>query len=169
MIALRKFELFDAAASLLYPPVCALCGGKTRAGEYLCEQCEAKAVAYRCAIFASNVPSPSKALLRPCSHAPTAPIAQFTLMQRWPHTAVAVSFARSFTILNTVVRFILRHLVARWLCAAFDDERLRGRQFDIIVPVPLHPTRQRERGFNQAGLLAGIAKRSGYRFRASEC
>jgi ComF family protein len=46
--------------------------------------------------------------------------------------------------------------VARWLCAAFNDERLRGRQFDIIVPVPLHPTRQRERGFNQAGLLAEL-------------
>jgi competence protein ComFC len=25
---------------------------------------------------------------------------------------------------------------------------------DVIVPVPLHPTRQRERGFNQAALLA---------------
>ena len=50
----------------------------------------------------------------------------------------------------------LRHLVGRWLYAAFDDERLRGRQFDIIVPVPLHPTRQRERGFNQAGLLAEL-------------
>jgi predicted amidophosphoribosyltransferase len=44
MIALRKFELFEAAASLLYPPVCTLCGGKTRAGEHLCEQCEAKAM-----------------------------------------------------------------------------------------------------------------------------
>ncbi len=44
MIALRKFELFEAATSLLYPPVCALCGGKTQAGEYLCEQCEAKAM-----------------------------------------------------------------------------------------------------------------------------
>jgi ComF family protein len=51
----------------------------------------------------------------------------------------------------------LRHLVARWLCAAFDDERLRGRQFDILVPVPLHPTRQRERGFNQASLLAELS------------
>jgi ComF family protein len=46
--------------------------------------------------------------------------------------------------------------VARWLCAAFNDERLRGREFDIIVPVPLHPTRQRERGFNQAALLAEL-------------
>jgi ComF family protein len=46
--------------------------------------------------------------------------------------------------------------VARWLFAALDDERLRGRQFDIIVPVPLHPARQRERGFNQAALLADL-------------
>src|SRR6266545_615464 len=50
----------------------------------------------------------------------------------------------------------LRRLVARWLCAALDDERLRGRKFDMIVPVPLHPTRQRERGFNQASLLAEL-------------
>jgi ComF family protein len=35
-----------------------------------------------------------------------------------------------------------------------DDERLRDISFDLIVPVPLHPARQRERGFNQASLLA---------------
>jgi ComF family protein len=50
----------------------------------------------------------------------------------------------------------LRHLVARWLRAALDDERLRNCQFDVMVPVPLHPARQRERGFNQAILLAQL-------------
>ena len=50
----------------------------------------------------------------------------------------------------------LRHLVARWLNAALDDDRIRGRRFDVIVPVPLHPARQRERGFNQARLLAEL-------------
>jgi ComF family protein len=40
-----------------------------------------------------------------------------------------------------------------------DDDRLRGRQFDLIVPVPLHPARQRERGFNQASLLAELLAR----------
>ena len=34
------------------------------------------------------------------------------------------------------------------------DARLRNRAFDLIVPVPLHPARLRERGFNQADLLA---------------
>ncbi|MGA7273964.1 MAG: ComF family protein, partial [Candidatus Udaeobacter sp.] len=50
----------------------------------------------------------------------------------------------------------LRHLVARWLKTALDDERLRQSHFDVIVPVPLHPARQRERGFNQASLLAEL-------------
>ncbi len=50
----------------------------------------------------------------------------------------------------------LRHLVARWLGGALDDERLRNHRFDVIVPVPLHPARQRERGFNQASLLAQL-------------
>jgi ComF family protein len=36
------------------------------------------------------------------------------------------------------------------------DSRLRGRHFDLIVPVPLHPARERERGFNQATLLAEL-------------
>ncbi len=35
-----------------------------------------------------------------------------------------------------------------------DDDRLAGRNFHGIVPVPLHPLRQRERGFNQAEILA---------------
>jgi predicted amidophosphoribosyltransferase len=32
-----------------------------------------------------------------------------------------------------------------------------AHRFDVIVPVPLHPARERERGFNQASLLAGIS------------
>src|SRR5207302_2040685 len=50
----------------------------------------------------------------------------------------------------------LRHLIGRWLCTAMDDARLREQTFDVIVPVPLHPARERERGFNQAQLLAEI-------------
>jgi ComF family protein len=37
-----------------------------------------------------------------------------------------------------------------------EDPRLRGRRFDAIIPVPLHPARERERGFNQALLLGEL-------------
>ncbi|HEX8490544.1 MAG TPA: ComF family protein [Chthoniobacterales bacterium] len=50
----------------------------------------------------------------------------------------------------------LRHPLSEWLRATLDDPRLRGRRFDMIVPVPLHAARERERGFNQATLLAEL-------------
>ena len=50
----------------------------------------------------------------------------------------------------------LRFPVAGWLRETLHDSRLRDRRFDVIVPVPLHPVRERERGFNQAQLLAEL-------------
>jgi competence protein ComFC len=44
MIALHTSELFQAAVSLLYPATCTICGKNVRAGEYLCDACEAKIV-----------------------------------------------------------------------------------------------------------------------------
>jgi ComF family protein len=43
---------------------------------------------------------------------------------------------------------------------ALGDERIATRTFDAVIPVPLHPQRERERGFNQADLLAGLLARS---------
>jgi ComF family protein len=54
----------------------------------------------------------------------------------------------------------LRHLLGHWLAEAMADSRLAGRRFHFIVPVPLHPARKRERGFNQAELLALELKRA---------
>jgi competence protein ComFC len=51
----------------------------------------------------------------------------------------------------------LRHELARMLTEGFRDVRLADLRPDAIVPVPLHPTRQREREFNQAAVLALLA------------
>jgi len=53
----------------------------------------------------------------------------------------------------------LRHLLARMLSEGFRDARLVDLRPDAIVPVPLHPTRKREREFNQAEVLAHLAGR----------
>src|SRR5438093_6564111 len=155
MIALRKFELLEATVSLLYPPVCTLCGGKTRAGEYLCERCEAKA---------TPIVAP---FCQQCSEPFEGAIATAFTCANCAHRTIyfdaAVAAYRGRGIVRQIIhdfkygrQIHLRHLVARWLYAAFDDERLRGRHFDMIVPVPLHPARERERGFNQATLLAEL-------------
>ena len=45
-------------------------------------------------------------------------------------------------------------------------KRARPRRADIVVPVPLHRARERERGFNQAELIAReVAKRLGLPFK----
>ena len=155
MIALRKFELLEAAASLLYPPACTLCGGNTRAGEYLCEQCEAKATRI-VAPFCQQCSEPFEGAI-------TSAFTCANCTHRSIYFDAAVAAYRGRGVVRQIIHDFkygrqahLRHIVARWLCEALDDERLRGRQFDLIVPVPLHPTRQRERGFNQADLLAKL-------------
>ncbi len=57
-------------------------------------------------------------------------------------------------------QFHLRHVLGQWLCECLDDQRLKP--FDLVMPVPLHPTRLREREFNQAEAIAEIlANRAG--------
>jgi len=79
------------------------------------------------------------------------------------HFSCAVAAFRSRGVVRKIVhdfkygpQIHLRHPVAEWLVESLDDPRLRGRRFDLVIPVPLHPTRKRERGFNQAELLAQI-------------
>jgi len=47
----------------------------------------------------------------------------------------------------------LAHPLGNWLAQALATHPARN-QIDMVVPVPLHPRRQRKRGFNQAELLA---------------
>src|SRR6266704_2726167 len=124
MIAFPKFEGLGAIASLLYPPACTICSEPFEG---------AITSTFTCAN---------------CAH-------------RTIHFDAAVAAYRSRGIVRRIIhdfkygrQIHLRHLVGRWLCAALDDPRLRGRRFDVIIPVPLHPTRERERGFNQATLIA---------------
>src|SRR5437773_10420127 len=155
MIAPQRFDLLEAAVSLLYPSVCTICGRSIRAGEYLCDQCEAKTVRI-VAPFCQKCSEPFEGAI-------TSAFTCANCAHRTIYFDAAVAAYRGRGIVRQIIhdfkygrQIHLRHLVARWLYGAFDDERLRGRTFDMIVPVPLHPTRQRERGFNQASLLAEL-------------
>jgi competence protein ComFC len=155
MIALQKFDLLHSAVSLLYPPGCTICGKSIRADEYLCDQCETKAVRI-VAPFCEKCSEPFEGSI-------TNTFACANCAHRTIYFDAAVCAYRGRGIVRQIIhefkygrQIHLRHLVARWLNSALDDERLRQSHFDVIMPVPLHPTRQRERGFNQAGLLAEL-------------
>jgi competence protein ComFC len=164
MIALNKSELLQAAISLLYPATCTICGKNLSAGRYLCDACETRVLRV-VAPFCDKCSEPfhgSMASAFTCANC----------AHRTIYFDAAVAAYRSRGIVREVIHKFkyarqthLRHLVGQWLRAGLDDKRLRDISFDLIVPVPLHPARQRERGFNQASLLAeslsaGIALRS---------
>src|ERR1700704_3202828 len=151
MLAAPSF--FRGIASLLYPPSCTICSASVGLGEYLCGGCEAK-VSRIVAPFCKNCSEPFDGAI-------TTTFSCANCAHRDLYFDAAVSAYRSRGIARHVIlnfkygrQIHLRHLVGRWLIAAFDDPRLRDRRFDAIVPVPLHPARHRERGFNQAALLA---------------
>src|SRR5205809_3336113 len=155
MIVLQKFELLHSAVSLLYPPGCTICRKSIRAGEYLCDQCETKAVRI-VAPFCQKCSEPFEGSI-------TDTFACANCAHRTIYFDAAVAAYRGRGIVRQIIhefkygrQIHLRHLVGRWLNSALDDERLRQSHFDVIVPVPLHPARQRERRFNQASLLAGM-------------
>jgi len=124
-------------------------------GEYLCEECGAKAIRI--------APPFCAKCSEPFEGAITSTFTCANCAHRTIHFDAAVAAYRGRGIVRRIIhdfkygrQIHLRHLVGRWLCAALDDPRLRGRRFDVIIPVPLHPTRKRERGFNQASLLAEL-------------
>ena len=149
------------AADLLYPPACVGCGIPLPHGEYLCEPC------------AENTPRVEPPFCQVCSQHFEGEIPDAATFicgdcraQRFAF-ACAVNGRRHDGLARTlVVRFkyeheyFLRQPLAAWLAEAFDtDPRLHRPAVDALVPVPLHPRRERERTFNQATVLARLLGR----------
>ncbi|OFV98611.1 MAG: hypothetical protein A3H28_06065 [Acidobacteria bacterium RIFCSPLOWO2_02_FULL_61_28] len=79
------------------------------------------------------------------------------------HALFAFEQARSFGAYEGTLQSLIQRLkydgyrplakpLGRFLAEA--ARRLEEQSFDLLIPVPLHPRRQRQRGFNQAALLA---------------
>jgi ComF family protein len=144
----------DAALNFFYPPVCQLCkneratakdgyvGGKCWSGlrfltEPYCERC---GLPYEGSITHSFV------------------------CQNCRDMEFGFSFARSAMVANRVILQVIglyKYNRAVWFEPFLGDlltrqavPALSGQKWDMIVPVPLHPVRQREREFNQAEQIA---------------
>src|SRR5439155_508783 len=125
MIVLQKFELLQSAVSLLYPPGCTICGKSIRAGEYLCDQCETKAVRI-VAPFCQKCSEPFEGSL-------TNTFACANCAHRTIYFDAAVAAYRGRGIVRQIIhefkygrQIYLRHLVGRWLNSALDVERVRA-------------------------------------------
>jgi competence protein ComFC len=155
MPALTKVNPLDTLSSLFYPPLCVVCSSNVDGREYLCESCRSRA---------PRITPPFCAKCsEPFSGAITQAFSCANCEHRTLHFDSAVAAYRSRGLVRKLVHQFkyghqrhLRHPLAEWLRETMSDSRLRDRHFDLIVPVPLHPARERERGFNQATLLAEL-------------
>jgi competence protein ComFC len=155
MPALAIPKALHAVASLFYPATCVVCAANVERSEYLCADCQRAApriVAPFCAKCSEPFPG-----------AITQTFSCANCEHRVLHFDCAVAAYRSRGLVRKLVHEFkyarqrhLRYPVAGWLRETLRDPRLHGRHFDVIVPVPLHPARERERGFNQAMLLAEL-------------
>jgi competence protein ComFC len=155
MPALAKVNPLPALSSLFYPASCVACSQDVERSEYLCESCRTKAPRI--------IPPFCAKCSEPFSGAITQAFRCANCEHRILHFDSAVAAYRSRGLVRKLVHEFkyrhqrhLRHPIAGWLYETMNDSRLRDGDFDLIVPVPLHPTRERERGFNQATLLAEL-------------
>ncbi len=135
---------------ILLAPVCVLCGDRGDSGLDLCRACRLdlpiiKAACERCAIPLPVTRHHGKL----CGHCQTEPpafehcLAPFAYHAPLDHLLRDLKFNRRLALART-----LGGLMARWL-----EDHIDGLP-DRIMPVPLHPARMRERGFNQSLELA---------------
>jgi len=151
----RLSRSLEAGLGLLYPSVCQLCveHRATAAESYVCPSCWNQVrfikppYCERCGLpYEGAISTPFD-----CSNCRDLDL----------HFCSARSaVAAKGVVLDAIHRY--KYQRALWFESFLGDLLLRAarpilreEQWDLIVPVPLHPTKQREREFNQAERLAG--------------
>src|SRR5262249_6534274 len=153
---LRRIEavMIDAILNLLFPVSCVLCGSQVveRRRGPACPACWAKL----------------EPLMPPvCPQCGVPAIAIEGLCGACRLGEHAFDYARSALLFNDAFREIIHHFkysdrvslakpLGELLRKCVDRQAFEAQ---IVIPVPLHPSRERQRGFNQAELLADLLKR----------
>jgi len=150
----------NAGLAFLYPEICQVCSNAraTPAESYVCSACRGK-IRFIDPPFCQRCGLPFEGAITQafeCSNCRDSELA-------FSYARAAV-FARD-TALDLIHRF--KYQRALWfeplLAGLLIDRAVSGlaeNSWDMIVPVPLHPTKQREREFNQAQRLAARLSRA---------
>ena len=150
----------DAGLALVFPQACAVCGAsvEARADGFACAACwhrtrvfgEGDLVCWKCGVPARGVvPEEAREQVRcrRCDHE--------------QYTAARACGAYEGALRASVLALKREpHAPARLARVMFEAQRREPlAQATRVVPVPLSPDRLRERGFNQAAVLAGALAR----------
>ena len=146
---------------LLYPPVCLLCRKRLEEGA-MCAECQRKITPIlppfcdRCGVSVR----PDRTVCEPCENGMEPPFAWAQALGSYDGTLKEAIHRLKYDG-KAALAEPLGLLLARSLTASSPLVKFRDNQpaFDAIVPIPLHPARQRERGFNQSERIARVVSR----------
>ena len=149
--------LFDPFLTLLYPPRCLVC--KTLGASGLCAKCAgqiAPVAAPYCSTCGQTLLAGAEGCLHGCLHC---------RLRRPAYLQARAMGAYEGVLRHAIHQFKYRdrpQLAAPLglLLASYARDHaaeLNGLRFDALLPVPMHPIRQRQRGYNQSERLARIA------------
>ena len=152
-------DLGRGLAEGVFPPVCVDCGGLVEGGPY-------RHVCYRCAPLITRVEAP---FCSTCGHPFYGELAGERMCPHCESLRPAYREGRTLVLLKGPARALVhelkyhhgRHVLADMETLARENEAVmnfvRGT---TLVPVPLHPRKERRRTYNQAGLLAEALARA---------
>jgi competence protein ComFC len=151
--------LFDTLVELFYPSNCVGCG-RPQEGALVCQQCR-QTTPRILAPFCCCCSRPFEGVIEGEFFCPNCE-------DRKPAFDCVVSAYQAKGVLRDLIhrfkyghQYFLRSVLADYLLDAMQDPRIATLPADCLVPVPLHPARLRERGFNQAEALAEtVSKRT---------
>ena len=155
-------SILRRVADFLWPRVCALEACKRvsdRPGRHVCSSC-----------FAALPFHEAGGACRICGALVMAETKHEFVCEECQRHPPAYEFARSAILYREPSDQLIRDFKfakATWLCDDLTDllesavrAKLPAAEVDVVVPVPLHPSRLHERGYNQSALLAeALAKR----------
>jgi len=144
--------VLEPLGSLFFPAHCAGCGCSVPENSHLCRACDEGIERIR--------PPRCDACSQPYDGITPAFTCPNCLGEAFSFEC-AVAVVRSRGVVRDLIHRLkygrelwLGRTLASWMHEGFSDPRLESWSADALVPVPLHPRRQREREFNQSELLA---------------
>lgn len=150
-------HLYDAALALVYPQACAVCGGsvESRLDGVACRQCwldthifsARDVVCWKCGELApvsTHVKVREQVRCRRCDQS--------------SFTAARAGGLYEGALRASIIALKRKPYVSEKLICGMIEVARRPPldRATLVLPVPLHPDREKERGFNQAALLAAV-------------
>lgn len=139
-------EVWQVVSDLLFPPRCAGC---QQPGVIFCAACLDGIALFpepRCARCDLPLASSDAPLCRACAHREHSALDGLRVVGPHSEPLRGAIHALKYERRAALAAPLGERLAARW--------RADGTRVDGLVPVPLHPERERERGFNQSERLA---------------